>query len=62
MCSTRQTRGGAKVMEREADYGAIEPGRKAQLVIFERSPLDDPKALFGPKTVVKDGVVVMERR
>jgi hypothetical protein len=52
------TLGGAKVIERETDYGAIEPGRKAQLVIFDRNPLDDIEAVLAGKTVIKDGVVV----
>jgi imidazolonepropionase-like amidohydrolase len=54
------TRGGARVLERETDYGAIEAGRKAQLVIFERNPLDDPEAMFARKTVIKDGVIVRD--
>ena len=53
------TFGGAKVIERESDYGSIETGRKAQLVIFERNPLDDIEAVFAGKTVIKDGVVVV---
>ena len=52
------TLGGAKVLERERDYGAIEPGKKAHLVIFDRSPLDDSRAILGAKTVIKDGRVV----
>jgi hypothetical protein len=52
------TLGGAVVIERDSDYGAIEAGRKAQLVIFERNPLEDIEAVFAGKTVIKDGVVV----
>ena len=52
------TLGGAKVIERESDYGAIETGRKAQLVIFDRNPLEDIEAVLAGKTVIKDGVVV----
>ena len=55
------TRGGARVMEREDDYGTIEPGRKAQVVIFDRNPLEDPEAVLAGKTVIKDGVVVPQR-
>jgi imidazolonepropionase-like amidohydrolase len=52
------TRGGARVLERESDYGAIEVGKKAQLVIFDRNPLEDEEAVLAGKTVIKDGVVV----
>ena len=51
------TLGGAKVIERETEYGVIEPGRKAQLVIFDRNPLEDIEAVLAGKTVIKDGVV-----
>jgi len=54
------TRGGGRVLERESDYGVLEPGRKAQLVIFDRNPLDDPQAVLAGKTVIKDGVIVRD--
>ncbi len=38
-------------------YGTVEPGKRADFVLFEESPLSRPEALLGPKTVVKDGVV-----
>ena len=38
-------------------YGAIEVGKRADLILFERNPLEDSRNLLGPKTVVKDGVV-----
>lgn len=40
------------------DRGTVEPGEKADLVIWREDPLDDPEALFGDKTVVKDGRLV----
>jgi imidazolonepropionase-like amidohydrolase len=52
------TLGGARVLEREREFGAVDAGYRANLVLFERDPLVDPRALFGPKTVVKSGVVV----
>jgi imidazolonepropionase-like amidohydrolase len=55
------TLGGARVMERDAEYGTIEPGRKAHLVIFDRNPIGDPEAVLAGKTVIKDGVVVRPR-
>lgn len=42
------------------DRGTVEPGRKADLVIWHSDPLRDPGALFADKTVVKDGRVVEE--
>jgi imidazolonepropionase-like amidohydrolase len=54
------TLGGAKAMEREADYGRIAPGKKAHFVVFNESPLVRPRSLFGGKTVIKDGVVVTQ--
>jgi imidazolonepropionase-like amidohydrolase len=38
-------------------YGSIEVGKRADLVVFERNPLEDSRNLLGPKIVVKDGVV-----
>lgn len=40
-----------------AEYGAIEVGRHADLIIFANNPLEDPQALLGAKTVIKDGIV-----
>lgn len=47
----------AEAVGRGAEYGAVEPGRRAHLVLFDADPLVAPRALFGAKTVVKDGVV-----
>ena len=51
------TRGGAQVVEREADYGTVEPGRRAHLVIFDRNPLDNPTGVLGEQTVTRDGLL-----
>lgn len=40
-----------------AEYGAIEPGRRANLILFDGDPLEHPRDLLGTKTVIKDGVV-----
>ena len=40
-----------------AEYGSIEVGKRANLILFEGNPLDRPAALLGRKTVIKDGVV-----
>ena len=55
------TLGGARAMERESDYGTIEAGRKAHLVIFDTNPLGNPNAILSTKTVIKDGVVVSSK-
>jgi len=51
------TMNGARALGLE-DRGTVEPGAKADLVIFKGNPLEDPDALFGPRVVVKDGRVV----
>ena len=51
------TLNGAQDIGQGAPYGAIEVGKKADLILFEHNPLEDARNLLGPKTVVKDGVV-----
>ena len=41
-----------------SEYGAIEPGKRADLVLFDGDPLARPLDLIGPKSVFKDGVPV----
>jgi hypothetical protein len=45
----------AKYIEMENIYGSIEKGKKANLVIFDKDPLHDPRNLLEKKTVIKDG-------
>ena len=47
----------AQDIGQEARYGTIEAGKRADLILFDRNPLKDPRGLLGPKTVIKDGVV-----
>lgn len=54
------TLGGAEALGLADRIGAVEPGMKADLVLFAGDPVDDPRALLGPRTVIKDGVVVAE--
>lgn len=49
---------GARAIGVSDRVGAVEPGMRAHLVIFDADPLDDPRAILGDKTVIKDGVVV----
>jgi hypothetical protein len=47
----------ARVMNREQEYGSLQTGRKADLVIVEGDPLSDIHNLRKVKTVIKDGEV-----
>lgn len=51
------TLNGARALGLE-DGGTVEPGAKADLVIFKGDPLENPDALFDLRAVVKDGRVV----
>jgi imidazolonepropionase-like amidohydrolase len=52
------TRNGARALGRSQDLGTVEEGKKADLVILARSPLEDLAAASTVLTVVKDGRVV----
>jgi imidazolonepropionase-like amidohydrolase len=54
------TLGGAEALRLADRIGAVEPGMKADFVLLSRDPLDDPAGLLGPRSVVKDGVVVVK--
>lgn len=45
-----------------AAYGAVEPGRRANLVLFDGDPLARATDLLGGKVVIKDGVIWSERQ
>jgi len=40
-----------------AEYGSIEVGKRANVILFEGNPLENPRDLLAGKTVIKDGVV-----
>ena len=48
----------AEVVGRGNEYGAIEAGRRADLLVFDADPMVDLHAVLGTKTVIKDGVIV----
>jgi len=52
------TRNGARAIGIESDYGTIEPGKVANLVILDADPLVDIRNTTQVRTVIKDGVVV----
>jgi hypothetical protein len=49
----------ARAIGREKMYGSIDKGKKADLLIFETNPLQNPNGLIGEKTIIKDGKVFL---
>lgn len=47
----------AKSIERDSIYGSLEVGKKAHMILFEKSPLENPLHLIAEKTIIKDGAV-----
>ena len=47
----------AKTLNKSRSYGSIEVGKKAHLILFDKSPLTNPLNLLSKKTVIKDGIV-----
>jgi hypothetical protein len=40
-----------------AQYGSIEQGKRADLILFDGNPIQNPHDLLAGKTIIKDGVV-----
>jgi imidazolonepropionase-like amidohydrolase len=51
------TRNGAEALGLADQYGSIEKGQRANLVVFERSPFADYRNFLAKKTIIKDGIV-----
>jgi imidazolonepropionase-like amidohydrolase len=51
---------GAKAIGKDDCYGSIEKGKRANLIIFSKNPLDKPQNLLEEKTVIKDGQIWKE--
>lgn len=47
----------ARAIGQEEKYGSVAIGKRANLIIFEMNPLENPENILEKKTIVKDGVV-----
>jgi hypothetical protein len=56
------TRNGAQWLEADREFGTIEPGRKAHLLLVDGNPLAQIKDLRNVELVVKDGRVAFRRQ
>ncbi len=52
------TANGARWLGKEDDFGIVQPGRRAHLILVDGDPLTDIADLRNIKLVVKDGVIV----
>ena len=48
---------GATALGLDDKYGSIEKGKRADVLIWDKSPFDDYRNFLAPKTIIKDGVV-----
>lgn len=52
------TRHGAEMLGEAEEFGTIDPGKKADVIVVDGNPLLDMRALRDPDVVVKDGEVL----
>lgn len=52
------TLNGAKILDKEEELGSIEEGKRADLVLLERNPLEDIQAYKQVEVVIKDGELI----
>jgi imidazolonepropionase-like amidohydrolase len=48
---------GAKALNADRHPGSVKPGKKADLIIFNKDPIKDYKNLLSEKTIIKGGMV-----
>ncbi|WP_422104492.1 amidohydrolase family protein [Winogradskyella sp.] len=53
---------GYEAMQLDEDYGTIEVGKKADLLLFDANPFEDASNVLASKTVIKDGVVLDRKK
>lgn len=52
----------AKILNRENDIGSLEPGKYADMVVYDANPLEDVRALRSPALVFKEGELMFSNR
>ncbi len=55
------TYNGARALNADKHLGSIKPGKKADLIIFDKDPFKDYKNLLSEKTIVKGGMVYLKQ-
>jgi imidazolonepropionase-like amidohydrolase len=52
---------GAKWLGKEADFGTIEAGKRAHIILVDGDPLKDIKEMHNISAVIKDGRIVFKK-